>query len=415
MFRTFPDIFHALRREESRIARDAPDTLGPFKSKLYFNNWKAAFRFLIYTLFFRTEIRAVKESGARWIISRPGGPVGTVAESYLSGFRDIVGARRVFSELTTRDRPTLLRLFRRLTSMAEFLTDRNDLAIRERILFGAARARFMDDERALQDALRKLDAVGVVTFCDQIGVENHIAQVARRIGMKTVTLQHGQYRLLEKERMSPDIEAMYNFVSDIMLCWGEATIREFEKVGVARSRFVPVGMLRQKTETETSQISVRSHRSCQNAFGLALSGDNNRANNEELIVFAKRLQVETGMSCVLRMHPRSVDASYPALAELDYIRLEGQTDFFGAIDIAVMSSTGFFLECYRARCPFVFFDTQFLPEPFRLSGVVVSSPNEVRTILKNYDWDKMEVDIPYYFDDAVGCNKRIDEVLDGPV
>lgn len=413
--RSMTDIFQALRREETRIVPGAPDPLGPFKSRLYFNDWKSTLRFLVYTLLFCTEVRFAPKAGARWILSRPGGSVGAVAESYLNGFRDIVGERYKFSELLTWDRIALSRVFARLARLSVFLVERQDLALRERVLFGAARARFLDDEGALQRAIGQTDGLGVITFCDQIGAENHIAQFARRSGKRAITLQHGQYRLLERERTSPDIEAMYNFVSHKMLCWGEATIREFEKIGIERNRFIPVGVLRQDMEAERQRPSEHRDRMRRNAFGLALSGDNNRHNNAELIAFAKQLQAESGMACVLRMHPRSNVALYPALAELAYTQAKSKESFFDAIDVAVMSSTGFFLDCFYRRCPFVFLNSRFLPEPFRFTRVVVSSPGELYAVLDEYDWDRLDKEIPYYYDDAVEIGQKIREVLDGSV
>ncbi|MEQ5829011.1 hypothetical protein J3456_16835 [Sulfitobacter sp. NFXS29] len=406
--------FVALRREDALVSPGAPDPLGPFKTKLYFNDWKSTFRFLTYTLFYRTDVQVTINCGANWIVSRPGKSAGPVAEKYLNSFCEIAGEKHLFSELHTRDRFAPWSFLQRLTCLVKFLSERSDLALYRRILFGAAHARFWDDERTLQKALSKLDARGLVTFCDQIGTENHIAQVAVRQGMKTVTLQHGQYRLLNAEGMSPDIEAIYNFVSETMLCWGEATIREFEKVGVSRNRFVPVGVISMDSVKESNLSPLRVQRSRRNAFGLALSGDNNLENNFELIEFARELQSETGMSCFVRIHPRSNINLYPSLAELAYTTSDTKENFIDLIDIAVMSSTGFFLDCYRLRCPFVFLDSRFLPEPFRASGVVVRGVNEVLGVLDRYDWDRLDELIPYNYNDTKARAQRINEVLNGP-
>ena len=67
----------------------------------------------------------------------------------------------------------------------------------------------------------------LVTFCDAQPVENLMAQLARARGLRTYTNQHGQYRILDQTNMSPDAEAYSNFVSDKLLCWGEATRKEF--------------------------------------------------------------------------------------------------------------------------------------------------------------------------------------------
>lgn len=413
--RSMADIFEMLRREEALVAPGELDPLGPFKSRLYFNDWKSTVRFLVYTLLFRTEFRFAPKTGARWILSRPDGSVGAVAESYLNGFREIVGERYKFSELLSRDRYAFWRVFARLGRLAVFLAKRQDLALRERVLFGAARARFVDDEDALQRAIGQTESLGVITFCDQIGAENHIAQFVLRNSKMAITLQHGQYRLLAREQISPDIEAMYNFVSHKMLCWGEATIREFEKIGVARNRFVPVGVLRQDMKAERKRPSAHRDGMRRNAFGLALCGDNNRHNNAELIAFAKKMQAESGMACVLRMHPRSNLALYPALTELAYTQEPSKEGFFNSIDVAVMSSTGFFLDCFYRRCPFVFLNSRFLPEPFRFTRVVVSSPGELCAVLDEYDWVRLEKEVPYYYDDAEEIGQRIREVLDGSV
>src|SRR3546814_6040446 len=100
----------------------------------------------------------------------------------------------------------------------------------------------------------------VLTFCDAHPHDNLVAQLSSRNGARTITVQHGQYRVLTPVNMSADAEAYANFVSDRLLAWGEATCEEFQRYGISRARMYITGWIRPlRSEEHTSELQSLIH------------------------------------------------------------------------------------------------------------------------------------------------------------
>ena len=103
-------------------------------------------------------------------------------------------------------------------------------------------ARIRVDVDYVMTFLKKSKVSVVVTFCDAHYMDNIITQCANSLSIKTVTLQHGQYSIDEKD--TPENMALSNLVSNYFCAWGEATCDEFMKIANDVTKVMPLGSLR---------------------------------------------------------------------------------------------------------------------------------------------------------------------------
>lgn len=207
---------------------------------------------------------------------------------------------------------------------------------------------------------------GLVTFCDAHPMDNMLTQLARARGLRTHTNQHGQYRLLDRTNMSADAEAYANFVSDELLCWGEATRKEFAKAGFNEDRLAVTGWIR-RWGPPPAQPGGPS----KGVFGVMLNGDNGRLSNIQLIRAAEKLAHSLDVRYVVRLHPWSRPRQYRPLVskrctEINQFPLSG---YLERVDFSLGHMSGAVIEVLHAGFPVYLLDDGALADVFRLPGL----------------------------------------------
>lgn len=227
-------------------------------------------------------------------------------------------------------------------------------------------ARFMSDRSSL-DTLVAGRAV-VVTFSDALPWDNLIAQLGKLAGARTVTAQHGQYRVLGPENVTADAEAYANFISDTMLAWGEATVDQFVRAGVSHERLVVVGWIR-----SWPNIVDVSNEERPRIFGVILNGENGHASNYELMKTAEQLAIKLDMKYVARAHPTFVNRGYlddaPNCIEL---RTFTTGEYSDRVLFSLANSSSAALEILILRRMVYIVDDGTVAQVFRLPGLVFS-------------------------------------------
>lgn len=380
------------------------DYTGWARSRLYKKNWFRLSGLILYALFFRISFREKIDGGEKAKI-QIFFPEKLMSLPYVFEMKE-----ELFRILSAYDcnlvfvgsRVAVGDFFRKFIYLSGSCISSYKSGNGLNFLFFALMARGVFDEKIISNYLRKNLAV-VVTFCDAIGNENSIAQAAGRMGIFTATLQHGQYRFLGFDSASPDAEAYLNFVSDIMFCWGEETIREFEKAGVARSRFLITGRL--SVRRENAQICGDD----KNCFGVVLSGENQAAYNKKLVAFCNEYAAQRNMTYVVRLHPSNSPKKYLKMVNEFCVDLKGYASdeaYFSAVDFSIMGMTGVFLSCIECRHKFLFYNDGSLAETFIRSDLSVSELSDVDKVMGffgdatvfeslkkkyNYDYDQERV------------------------
>lgn len=215
----------------------------------------------------------------------------------------------------------------------------------------------------------------LVTFCDAQPSENLIAQLASAMAVDTVTSQHGQYRLLEGNSMSPDAEAYANFVSDRMFCWGGATLAEFERFGFCSSRFVVTGWIRDWG----GEVTLPPTGTSLGIFGVMLNGENGKESNAPLIETANAVAEILGLRYLVRMHPLNDLAEYKDIVSNRCLTLGcfAANDYACKVDFSIAHMSGAVIEMLRAGPPVYLFDDGRLAAVFRMQGLSYESAQAI--------------------------------------
>lgn len=219
----------------------------------------------------------------------------------------------------------------------------------------------------------------LVTFCDAHPYENLATQLAKIIGVKTITNQHGQYRILNKFNISPDAEAYSNFISDYMFCWGDATINEFIKIGINKSRFIKTGWLRQWTPPTKS--ASNSHQ--RTTFGVLLNGENTKSSNYALLNCANYISEKLSIPYIVKPHPDNNTTDYIDSINSNCLGFwkQPQPEFIESINFCIAHMTGLTIELLNYGIPIYLLDDGRLADVFRINGLSFAAFEEMLDII----------------------------------
>lgn len=210
----------------------------------------------------------------------------------------------------------------------------------------------------------------LVTFCDAQSPENLLTQIARTMKIFTCTNQHGQYRVLNENNMSPDAEAYTNFISNKLLCWGEATRLEFVKAGFDESRLIVTGWIREWSLTSEYSPAARKK-----VFGVMLNGENGKESNARLIKAANIISLIIGYRYIIRLHPWSNPSKYRPLVTDECIAIDkiNLSDYLLKVDFSLAHMSGAVIEMLCSGSPTYLLDDGYLAEVFIKAGLSFSS------------------------------------------
>ena len=260
--------------------------------------------------------------------------------------------------------------------------------------------------------IKSFSADRLVTFCDALPWDNLITQVAKDEGLRTITNQHGQYRLLSNHNMSADAEAYANFISDRMLCWGSATCNEFYRYGVSSSRMFIVGWIREWSES----VQIKKTKT----FGVMFNGENGRVSNQSLIEAANVIARATGFSYLVRMHPNNRIDDYGYLIDDRCIAIDVMpySEYMENVEFSLAHMSATVIEMLRYGLPVYVIDDGRLTEVFKVDGLCVSDVQEIVDDVRNErvttdDRRLSLVTLGRWYNDDVGQEDKIRLVLHG--
>ena len=334
---------------------------------LYRANVRHLAKMAVYGAFFRSSISRPPESSRPTVIfyahrhkSRPD------YDYIIDYLADAAGPDGDYLEHRDRLSPTQIIRSSRSFKAARRVARGFEVGALERFALTVLIARFIS-ERPVFEPVVEGRAV-IVTFSDALPWDNFVAQLGKVMGARTITAQHGQYRLLGPENVTADAEAYVNFVSDTMLVWGQATVDEFEKAGIARERLAVVGWIRSWPESPGTPKTQRE------VFGVILNGENGHRSNYELMRVAEELAIELGMKYVARAHPTYARGDYlndaPNCVEM---RTFATGEYATRVQFSVASASSAALEMLLLDQFIYVFDDGTVADVFRQPGLVFDS------------------------------------------
>lgn len=236
-------------------------------------------------------------------------------------------------------------------------------------------AKYLTSTNTLRPLLLKRKKL--VTFCDAQAPENLMAQIANSAKVRTFTTQHGQYRILDSSNMSPDAEAYSNFVSNYMLCWGEATRNEFIRAGFKSDQFIITGWIKR-------WAIVSNHgKPTSRTLGVMLNGEGGRDSNIALLDAAKSIANTLGLPYIVRLHPWSKPSQYTHFLDerckgIGHYEL---TPYLQQVNFSIAHMTGATIELLHAGAHVYLLDDGKLADVFRLEGLSFKSSDAIASAI----------------------------------
>ena len=363
-------------------------------SKLYFEDFKSFFSYFVLALFFEPRFSVEKKIDNKILLSRNFNP--ELRGDYVYIYNSFLSFG-CFDELTFERKLS----FKSFFYNAFFLVG---LIVRNRKLeFGffdvlqvsALQSYYMRAKKVYESIdLSKYSSY--VSFCDSYLEENMLAQMAKLHGLKTATLQHGQYRVNSPGKETTDSESYLNFVSDYLFAWGEATRQEFIKGGVSSDRILLCGALKPFYEQDLSVKRVKN-----NAICIVLNGDNHHQSNLAMLDVVARYCKTYKIKFYIRPHPatkRMEYVKYLSIKNCQGLHLEGVS-----YDLSIIHTSGVFVEMLMSGESFFVFKDSFLESIFDLKGKSFSDIDELHSLYVNSDKVKVKDELKNFFN--VATNK----------
>jgi hypothetical protein len=240
----------------------------------------------------------------------------------------------------------------------------------------------------------------LVTFCDAHPYDNYVTQLAKNYNVRTYTLQHGQYRIVPDSK-NPDNEAYANFISDKLLCWGQATINEFIRAGIDSSRLDIVGWLKYRSVLNNVKSPSKQ------LFGVLFSGNNQKI-NLQLIAHAEILSCKQELNYFIRLHPNDKKNVYLSKVGNSFIGFNDEPagTYYQNIDFNISYMTGAIIESLENHVPCFIYKDNWLAPIFHVDSLTYEDVDQliilaanrfdknVLTELSNYFVAETKKDIP---------------------
>ncbi|MCD4669537.1 MAG: hypothetical protein K8S14_03745 [Actinomycetia bacterium] len=231
-----------------------------------------------------------------------------------------------------------------------------------------------------------------VTFCDAYKADNLVAQILNSYNIVTYTLQHGQYRRIKNDLSAPENEVIYNFISDYLLAWGEATKKEFTECGIDESRIICAGSLLGDIyrSNDYHYKPIKSGK-----FGVLLSADINKKSNTSMLKLANCIKKITGMDYIIRYHPRNKRSLYKKIIDSNIQVSNGALDeFYDNVEFLLLYMTGVFIDILQKRKLCFIYNDEYLEDAFKVEQLMIK---DEKTLLDKY---RMYINNPEHYNDV---------------
>lgn len=198
----------------------------------------------------------------------------------------------------------------------------------------------------LHDALLKLkvsDYKLLVTFNDSFSLESYAVEYFRLFGIKTATLQHGQFISWRADTFFDCGIEFRTFKSDYFLCWNKYTYDEAVKFGIAAKKMIIAGIW--------SYIGIHRTRCRQNnggVFGVVISHPSWENENLVLIRAANMISSKYGLKYYLKLHPNYAEDAYDNQVNEYYLgnvkKGIPMLEYANSVDFSLIGSSSVFTE-----------------------------------------------------------------------
>lgn len=198
----------------------------------------------------------------------------------------------------------------------------------------------------LHDVLSKLkvsDYNLLVTFNDSFTLESYAVEYFRLYGIKTATLQHGQFVSWRADTFFDCGIEFRTFKSDYFLCWNKYTYDEAVKFGIATEKLIITGIW---SYIGTHRTSCRQNDN--GVFGVVISHPSWESENSILIKAANLISSKYGLKYYLKLHPNYPEDAYVNQVNEKYIgnvkKGIPMLEYANLVDFSLIGSSSVFTE-----------------------------------------------------------------------
>ena len=185
-----------------------------------------------------------------------------------------------------------------------------------------------------------INLTAYVSYCDVMPVDSVFIQYFKNRGVRTVTLQHGQFN----HKIDIGKAAFEKSHSDYFLCFGDYTKWKCSKLNMDCSRMIPLGppdMIGQKMPKKMKALNRKT-------FGVVMSYFEFEQEDIDLIRFAGALCNKFTLKARIRLHPSLRRDDYEGLIDNSRMEIcpedESMNDFMNSIDFGIVGSSSVFQE-----------------------------------------------------------------------
>lgn len=219
----------------------------------------------------------------------------------------------------------------------------------------------------------------LATFCDALGVDNALSQVANKHGAITVTLQHGQYHMVNKD--IPENLALQNLTSHYLLSWGKATQDEFNLKCPSDSEVVPLGICSSEymkaIPYENDMVATTAKKKIIN---IMFNADNCSDQNVKMILLVSQFCQHSKLQFTVQFHPKNRRTIYQTILnrQLCYIPNVNQQK----IGLSIVYTSGVLVKLLAKGKLFFLFKDSMTPDLFERK---IPSFNNLKEISMQYN------------------------------
>lgn len=172
----------------------------------------------------------------------------------------------------------------------------------------------------LEKLVLSRDCEKVVTYCDQWDIESVVAQLLRKHGIETATLQHGN-----------GTEIFYGFCSDYYLANSLLSKENAISCGILPQKIIVTGPMKYAGCCYHYQ---RVHKI--EKIGIVFDGANNFENNIEMLLIGRTVAQSIGAVCCIRYHPNNNRKQYEQYLGSTDIVFDDLQQFENSIDVCIV-------------------------------------------------------------------------------
>lgn len=205
----------------------------------------------------------------------------------------------------------------------------------------------------------------LVTYYDSVFHECMLTLLFRKAGIKTATLQHGQFNAWREDTFVNCGLEFFSSPSDYHLCWNKFARDEAMKCGWAIENLPIVGIM-----SNIGRADVRWSKPNNNTFGLVISHPSWEHENLEMIKAANMLAKHLGMKYVLKLHPNYKEDYFINLVDKDSYagnvkRGIDTLSYTNTVEFTIVGSTSVFVEMVYFYHDILRYSTQLPSDKYR--------------------------------------------------